>query len=617
MQYVSKFNEFLLYTVNRTRKGYPKMALNEFEDEEFEDFDEEDEEGYEDFDSEEVVEDNSDDGFEDFDDIDEEETESSEEEEVTEDSSDDGFEDFNDEDSEEVTEDSSDDGFEDFDDEDSEEETESSGEEEEPEDNSDDGFEDFDDTEDNSVEAEDTDEEGDNEPSGVAAMSPEMQAEYDATFSDEEKAANLLKITSDKFTRSKQVIKISEIGFTEPTKMGRQRTMTGLTQSVKELGVVTPIHVMKVADEDASDDYKYILIDGLRRIFGAMKNGITEIDAVVWDFKDKERGMELLLPLGLMLNRTQKRSWKEIWDLYRVLEMQSAITPGTLEFLLQLEAGDAMKLKDVMLCEYSEVKEALLNEEKNLDGCYKMLQKLRKEEDQLSKDDATGISDTVENSEEIATDTTEGKEQLSDQDVLELLEMADSMDTEESLNSEDFNSMNKTDDSFVDQQKVGERHPLDPALRQAVLARDDFTCKCCGLRMVGARLGLIAVHHIIPVSCKGKDELSNLTTLCVNCHLSLHIMQRQGGSIMMSEEDFKNLTPNEQTSLKRSLKLARIAIEAGKRLGKTKEQVLAETKDVIRHPMPGAGMKENEIAYSYAKAHPEQKPEDEDDEEFE
>lgn len=48
--------------------------------------------------------------------------------------------------------------------------------------------------------------------------------------------------------------------------MGRQRTITGLSQSVKELGVVTPIHVMAVAEEDASDDYKYVLIDGLRRI---------------------------------------------------------------------------------------------------------------------------------------------------------------------------------------------------------------------------------------------------------------------------------------------------------------------------------------------------------------
>lgn len=431
-------------------------------------------------------------------------------------------------------------------------------------------------------------------------MSPELQAEYDATFSGDERASNFLKITTDKFTRRNQLIKVSEIGFTEPVKMGRKRTLTGLTQSIKELGVVTPIHVMAVPEEEADDDYKYVLIDGMRRIFGAMKNGISEIDAVVWDFTDKDRGKDLLLALGLMLNRTQRRSWQETWDLYRVLEMQSAISPGTLEFLLQLEPGDAMKLKDVMLCEYSEVKEALLNEEKNLDGCYKMLQKLRKEEDQLAKDDATGMSDTVENAEELAGDASESG-QLTDEDVMELLEMVDSMDTED-VSEDDFSDMNTPDDSFVDQQQVGDRHPLDPVLRNAVLARDDFTCKCCGMRMVGARLGLIAVHHVLPVHVGGKDTLDNLVTLCVGCHLTLHILERNGGTIMMSQDDFNTLLPSEQTSLKRALKLARIAIEADKRKGMSKQAVAEATKNAIKHPMPGTGLPENRAAYASAQA---------------
>ena len=54
-----------------------------------------------------------------------------------------------------------------------------------------------------------------------------------------------------------------------------------------------------------------------------------------------------------------------------------------------------MKLKDVMLCDYDEPYAMLLNNEKDLEACYKLLQKLRKEEDQLAKEDAT-FSDTVE-----------------------------------------------------------------------------------------------------------------------------------------------------------------------------------------------------------------------------
>ena len=418
----------------------------------------------------------------------------------------------------------------------------------------------------------------------------------------EERALNLLSLTSDKFSLSTEVIKIGEIGLSEPTKRGRQKTMIGLTQSVKDMGILTPIHVMKVAEEDATEDYKYVLIDGLRRMFGAIKNGMTEICATVWDFEDKEKGMELLLPLSLMLNRQQKRQWSEVWDLYRILELQSAITPGTLEFLLQLEAGDAMRLKDVMLCDYSEVKEALLSGEKNLDACYKMLQKMRKDEDQLGKDDATGFGDTVEGAEEVAGDVTEGSEQLTDQDVLELLEMADNLDDDSEVSSDDFSDMSTPDSDFVDQQKVGERHPLDPALRQAVLARDDFTCRCCGMKMIGARLGLIAVHHVIPVHCSGKDELKNLVTLCSNCHILLHICERNGGTILMPESEFNELLPSEKSSMKRALKLARIAIAADKRKGLSKEQIGVATRDSIRHRMPGDGLKENQIAYSYAKA---------------
>lgn len=414
----------------------------------------------------------------------------------------------------------------------------------------------------------------------------------------EERAFNLLSLTSDKFSLSTEVIKIGEIGLSEPTKRGRQKTMIGLTQSVKDMGILTPIHVMKVAEEDATDDYKYVLIDGLRRMFGAIKNGMTEICATVWDFEDKEKGMELLLPLSLMLNRQQKRQWSEVWDLYRILELQSAITPGTLEFLLQLEAGDAMRLKDVMLCDYSEVKEALLSGEKNLDACYKMLQKMRKDEDQLGKDDATGFGDTVEGAEEVAGDVTEGSEQLTDQDVLELLEMADNLDDDSEVSSDDFSDMSTPDSDFVDQQKVGERHPLDPALRQAVLARDDFTCRCCGMKMIGVRLGLIAVHHILPVHVGGKDSMNNLTTLCLSCHNTLHCLERNGGTIMMSEQNYNELFPSEKSSLKRALKLARIAIEADKRRGMSKEQIANVTRDVLRHPMPGVNLKENQAIYT-------------------
>lgn len=428
-----------------------------------------------------------------------------------------------------------------------------------------------------------------------------LENEFNNTFSGEEQVLNLLKITSDKFTRKNEIVKLSQIGLSAPIKTGRQKTMTGLTQSIKELGVVTPIHVMYVGEEDATDDYKYVLIDGLRRVFGATKNSIKEVDAVVWEFTDKEQGMELLLVLSLILNRTQSRQWSEIWDLYKILEMQSQITPGKLEYLLQLNGGDAMKLKDVMLCDYSEVVELLLNGEKDLDTCYRMLQKLRKEEDQLAKDDATGFSDTVENAEVMASDNTGEEGQLTDQDVLELLEMADDLDSLE-VGTDDFDTLNKADGDYIEQQKVGERHPLDPALRSAVLARDVFKCKCCGFGGAAA-LGILAVHHILPVHTNsGGDTLENLTTLCLNHHILLHVAERNGGKLQMTKDEFEAYSTDEQEALKKVLKLARIAVAADKRKGLSVEDVKKMTTDSLRHPMPGAGLKDTREAYDNAKS---------------
>lgn len=422
-----------------------------------------------------------------------------------------------------------------------------------------------------------------------------LEAEYDATFSGEEKAQAFMKLTSDAFKRRYEKISIKQIGFTEPIKQGRIRTMTGLTASIKDLGVLTPVHVMTVPEESEDDDYKYVLLDGLRRIFGALKNGQDEVDAIIWDFEDKDKGSDLALALSLMLNRTQRRNWGEIWHLYQVLELQSAITPGTLEYLLQLESGDAMKLKDVMLCEYEEVKQALLNDEKNLEACYKMLAKLRKEEDRLAKDDETGLADTVEGAEELAGDNTGEQGQLSEQDVLELLEMADSFD--ENVSDEDFDILNK---GVSEHQSVGDRHPLDPALKSAVLKRDDFKCKCCGFGGAAA-LGVLAVHHILPVHVGGADELSNLTTLCLNHHILLHIAERNGGKLQMTKDEFDSYSEEEQLALKKCLKLAKIAVEAARRKNMSIEDVRKATSDAIRHPMPGTGLPDNERAYKEAK----------------
>jgi 5-methylcytosine-specific restriction endonuclease McrA len=53
-----------------------------------------------------------------------------------------------------------------------------------------------------------------------------------------------------------------------------------------------------------------------------------------------------------------------------------------------------------------------------------------------------------------------------------------------------------------------------PALRQAVLRRDGFRCRCCGAR------GRLEVDHIKPVRHAPElaFEIDNLQSLCPSCH---------------------------------------------------------------------------------------------------
>ena len=61
------------------------------------------------------------------------------------------------------------------------------------------------------------------------------------------------------------------------------------------------------------------------------------------------------------------------------------------------------------------------------------------------------------------------------------------------------------------------RKPISDGLRAKVLSRDNYACVDCGrTAQDGVKLH---VHHIIPFSKGGSDELSNLATNCDACNL--------------------------------------------------------------------------------------------------
>jgi 5-methylcytosine-specific restriction protein A len=75
----------------------------------------------------------------------------------------------------------------------------------------------------------------------------------------------------------------------------------------------------------------------------------------------------------------------------------------------------------------------------------------------------------------------------------------------------------------------------DPKARQACIDAHGYTCKSCGFNFeeTYGELGknYIQVHHIVPLYKIGKrykvDPINDLVPLCANCHVMIHIGQKQ------------------------------------------------------------------------------------------
>lgn len=432
-----------------------------------------------------------------------------------------------------------------------------------------------------------------------------------ALTDNDDSIVNLMEINKGNFKIDMGAINISDIVIPTPIKDSRKETYKGLMRSVEELGVLVPIQVMisegfaeyveEEGTEEGYDGPKYVLLDGLRRIFALKKNGLDRVNAVIYDFDDKDKGSDMINIISSILNKTQRKSWSEVWYMYQVLEGQSALTPGNIEYLLQLEPGDAMKLKEVMTRkdEFPEPAEDLLSKKKTLQQSYNMLNKLMKEQDQLAKEDISGVSDIDETEGVVNEEGSDNK--LSDDEVKEILDMEDSFDGD--LSEEDFDELmgNNLPD---DRQTVGDRHPLDPALKAETLLRDGYCCQACGAGKgfpLKYALSFLQSHHKISVANSGVDTPENIITLCQNCHTSIHCLLKSGMRFGISKEEFDKLPDETKNNMKNIMKIARIDWEAGKRLGKNKDDFRRDNLNSSKFKMPGTDLSENMRALQQGK----------------
>ena len=399
-------------------------------------------------------------------------------------------------------------------------------------------------------------------------------------------------LSGQKYERYYKDINVEDIVVSDVTKNSRKDTMVGLTANIAETGrVLVPIDVIEMPS--VGGESMYLLVHGARRMYGAIRNGFKTIPAYVWKFNNFEKASQLAFLLGLVLNRQQEHSINEVWASMRILEHTYGLKPNEIERLFNiLDNGDAMKLKDVVLGEFDEPKEHLLSGAKKLEACYRLLQKLRKEEDKLALEDTQGILSETEIGKETVVDEDEEVTRLTHEEAAEVMELAKPLDSEE-LESEMFTEK-LVEDNHQNRKNDGD-DDLPQQMKEKIKIRDKMCCQCCSKdhpENASSFLSQLVVHHKIPVHAGGLDVEENLITLCIGCHHALHVMERIG-KIMVTKDEYAKLTPDRQKIMLNAYNLARIAIIAGQKKGYGVKERKEVTEAALRHKYPGREIKED------------------------
>lgn len=72
--------------------------------------------------------------------------------------------------------------------------------------------------------------------------------------------------------------------------------------------------------------------------------------------------------------------------------------------------------------------------------------------------------------------------------------------------------------------RSGRAYKRDRRVREAVLALAEGICECCGEIGFEMENGsrYLETHHVIEVSARGPDDMSNVVAICPNCHRKAH-----------------------------------------------------------------------------------------------
>jgi len=385
-----------------------------------------------------------------------------------------------------------------------------------------------------SVDEEEGSAEAEDDTSGSAGEAATVRSD---SFLDENGNVRVMDTEASGETFELIKLRYENLGFGK--RIRTSKNVDDLTSSIRSTGLLNPIVVAPSVTEGV-----YAVIDGYRRILACSKVGIKEIPAIV---NTKITTQEVPV-VEALYNHKKSYTMQEIVDYIEYLEKEKGITdPPLVEYLLDLNNGDYSKLKDILSDNDEEIVSKLLEGQLTIGEAFKRLEKRRSKETREEKDikkagkvynEGDGTEESaLNNSGEMADNGEESEEdkesRLTADQIAALAVDPSKIDSEIEDKSLDemIAESDKTEGFEPHQQKVGEREYLDPAIKKAVLARDKFTCQCCGIGKDDSEsyVSVMDAHHIIPVFLGGKDtsesgvtNIDNIVTLCIICHKMVH-----------------------------------------------------------------------------------------------
>lgn len=304
----------------------------------------------------------------------------------------------------------------------------------------------------------------------------------------------------------------------------RQRSaVTSLSQSIKQTGLLMPIVVAPTMTQGT-----YVLVHGFRRVVAMMSAGSTTVPAIV---NKRIKSSEISI-VEALYNQYTPYTMRECADFIKYLETERGImSPSMFEMLLQWNSGDYSKYKDIMDDNDSDIVEKLFGGEFTIAQAFQALEKRRKKESREEKQNKTTAkaydSEQVEQAEgllDTGSEVEQDGEGLTEEQISDL--MIDPTKLGDDLSDKSLDEMveagAKMEGYEPHKQDWKNRERIDPAIRKAVMARDNNTCQCC--KKGGPDyVDILDLHHIVEVYLGGEDSVANSITLCLNCHKQVHL----------------------------------------------------------------------------------------------